>query len=128
MLRASISRPFPVATREAQGPCCGPRGGSDWPGSPNVRLPYPIAAFRAQGRLCHLSAINRHNQQLFDDLVGAQPNRWGYGKAKRRGGLAVHDHLELGRKLHREIARLRAPQDAIDISGSATKDVYPVGS
>ena len=36
---------------DATGPCCGPRGGSDWPGSPNVRLPIPIAAFRAQGRL-----------------------------------------------------------------------------
>jgi hypothetical protein len=32
----------------------------------------------------------------------------GYGKAKRLGGLEVQDHLELGRKLHREIARLGA--------------------
>ena len=40
----------------------------------NVRLPSPIAAFRAQGRLGQLSAINRHNQQLLDDLVGAQQN------------------------------------------------------
>src|SRR5215467_7153000 len=29
-----------------------------------------------------LSAINRHNQQLFDDLGGTQQNRWGYGKAQ----------------------------------------------
>ena len=61
-----------------------------------------------------------------DHLVGAQQNRWGYGKAERRGGLAVHDHLELGRELHREIARLFAAQDAIDIGGGATKEVYPV--
>jgi hypothetical protein len=27
---------------------------------------------------------------------------------ERRGGPAVHDHLEFCRKLHREIARLRA--------------------
>ena len=45
---------------------------------------------------------------LLDHLVGAQPNRWGYGKAERVGGLAVHDHLKLWRKLHREIARLLA--------------------
>jgi hypothetical protein len=47
-------------------------------------------------------------------LVGAQQYRWGYRKAERRGGPAIHDHLELGRKLHREIARLLATQDAID--------------
>ena len=41
-------------------------------------------------------------------LGGAQQNRGRYGKAERVGGLAVDDHLELGRKLHREIARLRA--------------------
>jgi hypothetical protein len=35
--------------------------------------------------------------QLFDHLVGAQHDRWGYGKAKRLGGLEVQDHLELGR-------------------------------
>src|SRR5262249_48696834 len=50
-----------------------------------------------------------------------------YGKAERRGGLAVHDHLEFCWELHREIARLLAAQDAIDISGGATKVVYPVG-
>ena len=46
----------------------------------------------------------------------------------RRGSLALHDHLELGRKLHRQIARLLAAQDAIDISGGTTKVVYPVDS
>src|SRR6516165_982299 len=66
--------------------------------------------------------------RLFDDLVGAQQDRWGYGKAECRGGLAVHDHLEFCRKLHREIARLCAAQDAIDISGGATKDVCQVVS
>ena len=50
---------------------------------------------------------------LVDHLVSAQQNRWGYGKAKRLGGLAVHDYLELGRKLYREIDRLLAAQDAI---------------
>ena len=97
-------------------------------GRPNVCLPIPIAAFRAQGRLCHLSAINRHNRQLFDLLVGAQQDRWGYGKAERLGGLEVDEHLELGRKLHREIARLRAAQNAIDIGGGTTKVIYTVDS
>ena len=87
-----------------------------------------IAAFRARGRLGQLSAINRHNQHLFDDLVGAQQNRWGYGKTERRGSLAVHGHLELGRKLNREIARFLVAQNAIDIRGGTTKDIYLVGS
>src|SRR6516165_1623811 len=65
---------------------------------------------------------------LFDHLGGAQQNPWGYGKAKRLGRLEVHDHLELGRKLHRKIAWLRAAQNAIDIGGGATKGVYLVGS
>ena len=62
-------------------------------------------------------AINRHNQQLFDDLGGAKQYRWGYGKAERLGGLEIYDHLEFCRKLHREIARLLAAQNAIDIGG-----------
>ena len=52
----------------------------------------------------------------------------GYGKAERLGGFEVHGHLEFCRKLHREIARLRAPQDAIDIGGCTTNVVYQVGS
>jgi hypothetical protein len=67
-----------------------------------------------------VSAINRHNRQLFDLLISAKQDRWGYGKTERLGGLEVHDHLELGRKLHREIARLLAAQDAIDIGRGTT--------
>ena len=52
----------------------------------------------------------------------------GCGKAERRGGLAVYDHLKLGRKLHRKIARLLAAQDAIQIGGGPTKAVYEVDS
>jgi len=82
----------------------------------------------AEVPVCQLSAINRHNQQLFDHLGGAQHNRWGYGKTERLGGLEVEDHLELGRKLHREIARLLAAQDAVHIVGGATPEVHQVDS
>jgi hypothetical protein len=57
---------------------------------------------------------------LFDHLIGAQHDRWGYLKPERRGGLAVHDHLKFGRELHREVARLLAAQDAIDIGCGTT--------
>src|SRR6516225_3633618 len=70
--RLRISRPFLVAKADAAGPCCGPRGGSDWPGSPNVRLPYPIAAIMAAFPLIPGSARNglvhrSKNRSLFDD-------------------------------------------------------------
>ena len=52
------------------------------------------------------SAVRRRT--LFDYLICAQHDRWRYGKSERRGGFAVQDHLELGRKLHWEIARLLA--------------------
>ena len=63
-----------------------------------------------------------------DHLVGAQQNRWGYGKTERLGGLAVHDHLKFCWKLHREIVRLLAAQNAIDINRGATNKVYPIDS
>ena len=47
----------------------------------------------AEVPVCQLGAINRHNRRLFDDFVGAQQDRWGYGKTERRGGLSVHGHL-----------------------------------
>src|SRR5215475_8082576 len=65
---------------------------------------------------------------LLNYLGGAQQNGSGYGKAECLGGLEVHGHLELGRKLHRQIARLFAAQNAIDIGGGAVKDVYHVDS
>src|SRR5262249_50406445 len=75
-----------------------------------------------------IRVVCRHAPASINHLVRAQQNRWRYGKTRRRGGLAVYDHLELGRKLHREIARLLAAQDAIDVGGGPTKGVYLVGS
>jgi hypothetical protein len=59
------------------------------------------------------------SNQLLDHLVGAQQDRLRHSKAERLGGLEVHSHLVFHRKLHREIAWLRAAQNAIDISGGA---------
>src|SRR6516225_4892585 len=65
---------------------------------------------------------------LLDDLIGEGKQRRRHGDAQRPGGLEVHDHLEFCRKLHREIARLLAAQNAIHIGGGATKEVYLVDS
>src|SRR6516165_5549075 len=66
------------------------------------------------------SGLRWRTPASLDHLISAQHYRWRYRKTERRGGLAVYDHLELGRQLHREIARLRAAQDAIHIGGSTT--------
>jgi hypothetical protein len=65
---------------------------------------------------------------LFDHLVSKRERVRRNGKAECLGGLEVQDHLELGRKLNRQFAGLRAAQNAIHIGGSATPEVYPVGS
>src|SRR5262245_22230866 len=39
--------------------------------------------------------------RLFDHLVGACEQRWGYGQADGLGGLEVDNELELGGLLHR---------------------------
>ena len=52
----------------------------------------------------------------------------GYGKTERLGGLEIQDHLNFCRALHREIARLLAAQNTINISGGATKAVCLVDS
>jgi len=67
-------------------------------------------------------------RSLFDLLVRAQQNRWRYGKTERLGGLEVQDHLVFHRELHREIARLRAAQNAIHIGGGTTNGVRQVVS
>src|SRR5258707_13454206 len=68
-------------------------------------------------------------QVLFDHLVGAPQKHGRHVEADRLGGLQVDDKLELGRKLNRQIVRLRAAQDAVDIVRGATpKQVVYVGS
>src|SRR5262249_17025044 len=89
-----------------------------------VRLQPPPGTPRPPRRSGRASA----RAALLDHLISAQQNRQWHLKTERGGGLSVHDHLELGRKLHREIARLLAAQNAIDIGGGATKVVYPVDS
>ena len=57
-------------------------------------------------------------------LIIRSPRRRGehgrrHVEAERLGGLEVDHQLVLGRRLHRQIGRLRALEDAVDIAGGA---------
>ena len=51
-----------------------------------------------------------------DHLVGAGEDRLRNRKPKRLGGLEVDNQFVLGRRLHRQVGRLFAFEDAIDIA------------
>jgi hypothetical protein len=92
-----------------------------------------LAIHKNAGRLPHLGAKNRthaaqQRSSLFDHLVGEQLHRIGDGKTERLGGLEVDHQLELRRQLDRQIGRLRAFEDAIDIPCRLTellRSIYP---
>ena len=53
---------------------------------------------------------------LFDHIVGATEHQWRHGETQRLGGLEVDDQLKFGGRLDRQIGRLRAFEDAVDVS------------
>ena len=56
---------------------------------------------------------------LFDQLVGAAEQRCRHVDAESLCGLEVDHQLVLGRRLHGEIGRLLAVEDAIDVGRGA---------
>src|SRR5262245_38715733 len=58
---------------------------------------------------------------LFDHLVGAGEQRRRDGQADRRSRCQVNDEFNLGRKLYRQIGRLRTFQNLIHEVGGAAK-------
>jgi hypothetical protein len=61
----------------------------------------------------------RHHAHSFNDLVGAGEYGCWNVDAQRPGGLHVDHKLVFGRSLDRQVSRLFALEDAIDVAGRA---------
>jgi hypothetical protein len=64
-----------------------------------------------------LSTKAADRASLFDHLVGAGEKRQWHFEAERLRCLEVDHRVELGRLLHRQVGRLLALEDAIDVTG-----------
>src|SRR5712672_1792268 len=63
---------------------------------------------------------------LFDQLVRAQQDRCRHIEAKRLGGRHIEHGLVFHRQLHRQIGRLLALKDAVDVGGAPRQ--WPIWS
>jgi len=80
----------------------------------------PFATFDARSaHLTGLKMIRITRGGSFDHLVGEREQPVRNLEAERLGGLEIDHQLVFGRRLHRQVGRLRPPEDAINIAGRA---------
>src|SRR5579872_7158398 len=88
------------------------------------RLEADVAAYRSWASTDICSRQVRAD--LFDHLVGASEQGWGYDNAKRACCLQVYFQLNPRGLLNRKVRRLCALENAIDIARSAPPHVEEV--
>jgi hypothetical protein len=60
--------------------------------------------------------LSQQHSCSLDHLVGTGEQRVGHSEPKRVGSLEVDYQLVLGRRLHRQVGRLLALEDAVDLA------------
>ena len=60
--------------------------------------------------------MRRSKVRLFDHLVGAGKQRRRHGQSKRLRRFEIDHQFVLGWRLHRQVSRLLALEDAIDVA------------
>jgi hypothetical protein len=100
--------------------------------APAILTALPPKA-EAHPRSCYVAEVpfatecTAAKASLFDHLVGAAEDRWRHSQTERLGGLEVEHQLILSRHLHRQIGRLLALENAIDVSCRAPVGIDRVG-
>src|SRR5262245_13306469 len=82
-----------------------------------MRWRAKLPAGESEGRLRQCTHAPRRKQgSLLDHLVGAGEQRRRHLQAERLGGLQIDHQLVLGRRLHWQVGRLLALEDAIHVA------------
>src|SRR6516225_4281113 len=89
----------------------------------------PIRCRFDQTAVWHSDAARGPSTPSLDHLVGAGDERWRQVETERLGGFEVEHSFVLGRRLNRQVGRLLALEDTIDVACRAAElvdEIRPV--